>query len=293
MNTRTRGFLATMASAAFFGFIPLFVKTICAGGGNTVSAAFYRFFLSLPVLYIYLKAQGVSMRITAAELGKVVLITLFGYGGTAVLLFSSYNFIPSGMSTTIHFMYPVFTILGCMIFLKEKISPLKILCVALCFSGVLLFYNGEGGSSLLGMGLAFISGITYAFYTIYLGKSGLQEMGSLKLIFYMNAAAAVMIFVMAIVTRQFTVQLTPLAWGTAIFFASATSLIGVLGYQVGVKYIGPQNAAILSTFEPITSVIIGILIYQETFTPRTVLGCLCILTSVVIVAKMKDSPQKE
>ena len=288
MNTRTKGLLATMISAVFFGFIPLFVKTICAGGGNSVSAAFYRFFLSVPVLYIYLKAQGISMRITRTEFAKIALITIFGYGGTAVLLFSSYNFIPSGMSTTIHFMYPVFTILGCMIFFKEKVSPLKLLCVALCFGGILLFYNGESGGSVLGMALSFLSGVTYAFYTIYLEKSGLQKMENLKLIFYMNTVAASMILVMALLTAQFTLRLTPLAWGTAVFFATATSLIGVLGYQIGVKCIGPQNAAILSTFEPITSVIVGVLVYREAFSARTLLGCLCVLSAVVIVAKMKE-----
>lgn len=288
MNTRTKGLLATMISAVFFGFIPLFVKTICAGGGNSVSAAFYRFFLSVPVLYIYLKAQGISMRITRTEFAKIALITIFGYGGTAVLLFSSYNFIPSGMSTTIHFMYPVFTILGCMIFFKEKVSPLKLLCVVLCFGGILLFYNGESGGSILGMALSFLSGVTYAFYTIYLEKSGLQKMENLKLIFYMNTVAAAMILVMALLTAQFTLRLTPLAWGTAVFFATATSLIGVLGYQIGVKCIGPQNAAILSTFEPITSVIVGVLVYREAFSARTLLGCLCVLSAVVIVAKMKE-----
>lgn len=288
MNTRTKGLLATMISAVFFGFIPLFVKTICAGGGNSVSAAFYRFFLSVPILYIYLKAQGISMRVTRTEFAKIALITIFGYGGTAVLLFSSYNFIPSGMSTTIHFMYPVFTILGCMIFFKEKVSPLKLLCVALCFGGILLFYNGESGGSVLGMALSFLSGVTYAFYTIYLEKSGLQKMENLKLIFYMNTVAAAMILVMALLTAQFTLRLTPLAWGTAVFFATATSLIGVRGYQIGVKCIGPQNAAILSTFEPITSVIVGVLVYREAFSARTLLGCLCVLSAVVIVAKMKE-----
>lgn len=288
MNTRTKGLLATMISAVFFGFIPLFVKTICAGGGNSVSAAFYRFFLSVPILYIYLKAQGISMRVTRTEFAKIALITIFGYGGTAVLLFSSYNFIPSGMSTTIHFMYPVFTILGCMIFFKEKVSPLKLLCVALCFGGILLFYNGESGGSVLGMALSFLSGVTYAFYTIYLEKSGLQKMENLKLIFYMNTVAAAMILVMALLTAQFTLRLTPLAWGTAVFFATATSLIGVLGYQIGVKCIGPQNAAILSTFEPITSVIVGVLVYREAFSARTLLGCLCVLSAVIIVAKMKE-----
>ncbi len=288
MDTRTKGILTTVVSAVFFGCIPFFVKTICAGGGNTLAAAFYRFFLSLPVLYLYLKGHGVSMKMSKEDLAKTVLVTVFGYGGTAVLLFSSYDFIPSGMSTTIHFMYPVFTLLGCMIFLKDKVSPMKLLCVALCFGGVLLFYNEESSGSLIGMALAFLSGITYAFYTIYLGRSGLQKIETLKLIFYMNAVAAAMIFVMAVSTQRFTLQLTPLAWGTALVFASATSLIGVLGYQTGVKNIGPQNAAILSTFEPITSVIIGILVYQESFSVRTLLGCLCILSAVVIVAKMKD-----
>lgn len=290
MSDRTKGLLATVISAAYFGFIPLFVKTICAGGGNSITASLLRFSIAVPIMFIFLKMRGVSLKITASELAKTVLITVFGYGGTAVLLFSSYNYIPSGMSTTLHFMYPVFTILGCVIFLREKVSPIKILCVILCFAGILLFYNnsGDGGSNIMGMGLALLSGMTYAFYTIYLDKSGLQEMGSLKLIFYMNMVAAVMIFITASTAGELSLELTPLAWGTAIFFAAATSLIGALGYQIGVRYIGPQNAAILSTFEPITSLIVGVAVYNESFGLKTLLGCVCILSSVIIVAKMED-----
>ena len=127
-----------------------------------------------------------------------------------------------------------------MIFLHEKIKKMKVLAVALSFGGILFFYNADGSVSLPGMALAFASGMTYAFYTIYLRESSLKD------------------------------------------------FIGVLGYQVGVKCIGPQNTAILSTFEPITSVILGILVYQESFSLRTLLGCLCILSSVIIVAKMKE-----
>ena len=290
MSDRTKGLLATVISAAYFGFIPLFVKTICAGGGNSITASLLRFSIAVPIMFVFLKMRGVSLKITASELANTVLITVFGYGGTAVLLFSSYNYIPSGMSTTLHFMYPVFTILGCVIFLREKVSPVKILCVILCFAGILFFYNngGDGSSNIMGMGLALLSGMTYAFYTIYLDKSGLQEMGSLKLIFYMNIVAAVMIFITASAAGELSLELTPLACGTAIFFAAATSFIGALGYQIGVRYIGPQNAAILSTFEPITSLIVGVAVYNEGFGLRTLLGCVCILSSVVIVAKMED-----
>ena len=288
MDTRTKGFLATVVSATFFGFIPLMVKVVCSGGGNTLAAAFYRFALSLPVLYIYLRCKKVPMGITKKQLLDIILITLLGYGGTTVFLFTSYNYIPLGMATTIHFTYPVFTILGCVIFLHEKIRKMKVLAVVLSFGGILFFYNGDGSVSLLGMALAFVSGMTYAFYTIYLRESSLKDMDSVKLIFYLNSVGAVMMLVMSLVTGDFTVDLTPVAWAVAAFLAVSASFIGVLGYQVGVKCIGPQNTSILSTFEPITSVIIGVLVYQEGFTVRTLLGCLCILSSVIIVAKMKE-----
>lgn len=288
MDTRTKGFLATVVSATFFGFIPLMVKVVCSGGGNTLVAAFYRFALSLPALYIYLKCKKIPMGITKKQFRDIILITLLGYGGTTVFLFSSYNYIPLGMATTIHFTYPVFTILGCMLFLREKVKRMKIVAVALSFCGILFFYNGDGSVSLLGMALAFVSGMTYAFYTIYLKESSLRDMDSVKLIFYLNTVGAVMMLVMSLAAGDFTVGLTPTAWTVAVFLAVSASFIGVLGYQVGVKCIGPQNTAILSTFEPITSVIIGVLVYQEGFSLRTLLGCLCILSSVIIVAKMKE-----
>ena len=288
VNTRTKGFLATVVSATFFGFIPLMVKVVCSGGGNPLAAAFYLFALSLPALYIYLKVKKIPMRITKTQLRDIILITVLGYGGTTLILFSSYNYIPLGMATTIHFTYPVFTILGCVIFLREKIKKMKVLAVALSFGGILFFYNADGSVSLPGMALAFASGMTYAFYTIYLRESSLKDMDSVKLIFCLNTVGAVMMGAVALIAGDFTVGLTPTAWAVAVFLAVSASFIGVLGYQVGVKCIGPQNTAILSTFEPITSVILGILVYQESFSLRTLLGCLCILSSVVIVAKMKD-----
>ena len=288
MSKRAMGVAAAIISAVVFGMVPLFMKTVIAGGGTTLSGAFYRFALSLPLLFAVIKFKKIPMGITKQEFFKICLVTVFGYGGTAVLLFSSYNFIPTGMSTTIHFVYPVFTILGCIIFLKERVRPLKILCAALCMCSILLFYNGESASSLPGIGLAFLSGITYAFYIIYLKKGGLQEMDTIKLIFYMNSVASVMIFIMALASGSFTVHLTAGTWVVTVVFAAVVSLVGVFGFQLGVKYIGPESAAILSTFEPITSLIIGAVLYDEVFSAKALMGCACILSSVIIVAKMKE-----
>jgi len=288
MNKRTLGVIATIVSAVFFGLVPLFVTTVKAGGATALSCTFYRFFLSLPAMYLMVRREKVPLRMSGRQLLKTAIITVFGYGGTAVLLFTSYNYIPTGMTTTIHFVYPVFTILGCIIFFREKIVPKKILCVVLSMAGILLFYNGDGGDSLLGMGLAFLSGITYAFYIVFLGKTDLQEIPAFKLIFHMNWIAAALFFVVSVAAGQFTINLTAGAWATAWFFATFTSLIGVYGFQLGVKYIGSENSAILSTFEPITSMVVGILLYNESFSLRGIAGAVCILISTVIVARMNE-----
>lgn len=289
MTKRTIGIIAVIVSAICFGLVPMFMKVVCAEGGNTLSGAFYRFFLSLPPLYIYLKIKKIPLAVTKTQFMKICLITIAGYGGTSLLLFFSYNFIPSGMATTIHFVYPAMVILFSIIFLKERVKTIKIVCVVLCMIGIVLFHNGEATVSLLGILLAFASGNTYAFYVIYLDKSELREMPSLKLIFYMNSVASVLVFAVSVATGQLRVALTPTGWAVALLFAISVSFIAVLGFQIGVKYTGGQSAAILSTFEPITSVIIGVLIYGEKFSPKSVAGCILILLATVLVAKTKEN----
>ena len=44
----------------------------------------------------------------------------------------------------------------------------------------------------------------------------------------------------------------------------------------------------LSTFEPLTSVVIGVLVYHEVLTVRLGLGIVCILLAVCLLAAAKE-----
>lgn len=285
MNDKMKGLLAVLASAVYFGFMPLFMKTVYASGGNSFTAAFLRFLLSLPTLYIYLKIKGTDIRISWKELRQVLLITVFGYAGTTILVFSAYNYIPSGLTTTIHFLYPTMTVLGLMIFYKEKVQPLKILCVILCLIGIVMFYNGGGEISLFGIFLALCSSMTYGFYTVYLGKCILKDMDPIKRLFHMHWVGAVMMGIIGLASGGLEFHMAPLGWGIMILVSTLTTFIGALGYQIGVKNIGSENAAMLSTFEPITSIVIGVLVYNEAMTLKIVIGCAAIIVSTLIIAK--------
>lgn len=285
MSNKYKGFLAVIVSAVIFGCMPLMAKTIYASGGNPVSLVFYRFAIAIPVLYIAVKFnRKISIGITLDELKKIAVVAVLGYSGTGMLLFLSYNYISTGMATTIHFVYPIFVILGCMIFYKERLDYVKAVSVLLCTMGVALFYNGESAGNITGIAIAFLSGITYAFYIIYIDKKGLKKMHPMKLTLYLCLIAAPVMLVWSLLTGSFTVNITPTGWLlTAIL--SVTVTLGAVGlFQVGISIIGSQSTAILSTFEPITSVIIGILVFNEAFDFRVMAGCTLVLLSAVLLA---------
>lgn len=146
-----------------------------------------------------------------------------------------------------------------------------------------MFYDGNGNINFMGIFLAFASSITFAFYTIYLDKSGLKEMNTVKLTFYLCSIAAVMMFIFSIITKTFTIHMKPLGWLMSLFLSLSVGL-GVNLFQIGIKIVGPQSTSILSTFEPITSVIIGVLILNESFGIRTFIGIGAILIAVILIS---------
>lgn len=284
MNTKSKGILAVIVSATIFGSMPLMAKFVYESGGNATSLAFLRFLLILPFLYLLIKKDGKeTLKIEKEEFKKITLVATLGYGATALLLYLSYNYIPSGMATTIHFIYPVFVILGCILFFKEKPSIPKLIAVILCLFGVLMFFDGKGNTDFTGIFLSFMSSITFAFYTVYLDKSDLKKISTIKLTFYLCLIAAIMMLIFSLITKTFVMNMKPLGWIMALLLSLSVGF-GVTLFQFGIKAIGPQNTSILSTFEPITSVIIGVLLLNESFGIKTFLGILFILLGVIIIS---------
>ncbi len=294
MTAKRKGVLAVIISATIFGSLPLMAKIIYNQGCNAISLVFYRFLFVLPILYILIKRdENETLKITKKELRNIIIVSAFGYAANGLLLFTSYSYIPSGMATTIHFTYPIFVILGCIIFFKEKPSLIKIASVILCILGIMAFYDGDGQINFTGIALAFASGIAYAFYTVYVDKSELKEMSTFKLTFYLCLVSSIMIFIFSIVTKSLIINMKPLGWIMSVIVSLLAGLGGVSLYQIGIKTIGSQDTSILSTFEPITSIILSVLILNEPFGIKTAIGVALIIMAVILVSAFDNEVNDE
>lgn len=279
-----KGYLAVIISAVVFGSMPLMAMTIYREGGNPVTLTFLRFFMVLPVLFFFVsRNRNITVGLTREEAKKLLLVGTLGYGGTALTLYMSYNYISSGIATTLHFAYPVLVILAYVILFKERASGIKLLAVALTIIGILFFNETSGGVNPTGFMLAFGSALTYAFYVVFLDRSGLKSMNPLKLTMYLCLIASSMVLVFGIATGSLNFHMTPLGWAVSVLLSILVAFFGVSFFQIGVALIGPQKTSILSTFEPATSIVIGALVFNELVTPRTVAGFVSIVAAVVLI----------
>lgn len=285
---RAKGFLCVAISAFIFGFTPILSKLTYSGGSNAIMLVFLRNIMCLPILYIILKYKKISLKITKIEAKKLLILSLFSTILTALLLYGSYSFISVGMATTVHYVYPILVALVLVIFFKEKISKIKIIALIISFAGILLFFDGEKSSSFVGLFIAFLSGISYGLALIYMDKSGIKDYYPFLVTFYSCVFASVVLFFVAILTGKFTLSLTGTAWSYSFIVSVLTSVIAITFMQIGVRNIGPTTTAILCMFEPITSVILGIILLNESCTFKSILGCLLILIAVLILSIFKE-----
>lgn len=285
---KTKGFICVIIAAFIFGFTPILCKLTYSGGSNAIMLVFLRNGMSLPIMYTILRYTKVSIKVSWSELRKLFFLSIFSTILTALLLYISYNFISVGMATTVHYVYPILVAFVLAIFFKEKITKIQIFSLIVSSAGIMLFFDGGSSLSLFGLFIAFASGIAYGISLIYMDKSGLKNYPPLLVTFYTCMFSSLVLLIVAITSGNFTLSLTPTAWTYSFIVSILTSVIAISFMQIGVKNVGPTTTAILCMFEPITSVVMGIIFLNEPITLKSTLACILILIAVLILSIFKE-----
>ena len=171
-----RGMVFSAASAVLFGVTPAVASRIYSMGGNAVTLTFYRNLMAVPVLLALLGLEGVSLRLTRREAGLLLLMGAGFRVTTTLMLYQSYLYIPTGMATTLHFLYPALTALLCRARFRERLGPWKLFALGLSGLGALCLLELGAGTDPRGVLLASSSALTYACYLIGLDKTALRDM---------------------------------------------------------------------------------------------------------------------
>jgi len=278
-----KGKIYLTISAFIYGITPVLAKAAYSGGANGMTVTFYRAFLSLPLLFFLMKRRGVRAGLTKQELKKTMLLSVFGNSLAIICLYISYDLISVGLATVLHYIYPLLIVIFCAVFYRERMTREKILATVLVSAGILLFLDINNKNDVLGIICALLSGVFYAFNVIYLDKSGLDKMDYIKLTFYISLFMSGSVLLVTVGSGHFTFAMSKLAWISVFLISVLISLFALPLFQMGVLYEGASTAGILSTVEPITGVIVGAVVLNETLTIFGMIGCALILAGVILI----------
>ena len=279
-----KGYVYTALSAVIFGLMPLLTKIIIARGATSLTIAFFRVFYVTMVLFFVLKIKKIDLHLEKRELLSALFTSIFGSGLTIIILNESYNYVDTGIATSLHFLYPLFVAVLCCFFYGEKIKKKQIMSLSFALVGIICFMS-KGNGSLFGYFLAIASGFTYAFYLVKMDKTGLVKMNALKLSFYFALFTTIEIFTINLFVQDVVFKMDVIAYGLLLVLALSSSFLATVLLQEGVLLLGSTRASFICLVEPVTSMIMGILCLNEALTLNKGLGGLAIIISLIIFLK--------
>lgn len=288
-STPFRGILFGLLAAVCYGLIPTFVLPIRAEEGNVhampdVSIMFYRFFIAAIIIGLVMAVRRCSFRITRGEAVTLAYLAFLS-DGAAIFLIAGYADMPSGIATTIHFLYPVVTAVIMMLFYNEARRPATIAGVVLAVVGVGVLSWPAGGQEvgLTGVVLELISALCFALYLIRVNRSRVRDMDSLKLTFYVMLFGSFIFAGEAVRQDQFQLITTNVQLTDLLLLGLICTVVTNLCLVAAVKSVGSTLTAVLGALEPLTAVVLGCLFFHEVATWNVLLGIGLVIPAVVII----------
>lgn len=290
------GFFFTILSALLFGLSPLFTYAITGYGFSVFTSNIVRFGGAGIVILIIMAFDGKLKSVMSIFKDRRMVLDTFLVGATsactALLLSSSYNYIPSGLSTVLHFTYPIFVTLSYSITGRTKLSFKLILCIILSFVGVVLVTsNISGKTSTLGIVLAVLSACMFASHIFVLNTKSVSKIPVTVLVFWKCVISVMFALTLCLINGfgKPIAMAKPPIWAFVIF--PLISALAFYSFTFGTEDVGGPIASIISAFEPITAVVVGILFLGEKSPSLIYVGIALVLAATIIMSFKKSSSE--
>ena len=252
-------------------------------------------FLLLGYLYYKKESKIFDILKNPKDLLQIVLFGLIGMLGTQYTYFSAIQFSNAAIATVLTYFGPTLVLIY--MCLREKRKPLKYEIVSICLSSFGVFLLATHGDitslqiSFKALVWGILSALSVVFYTVQ-PESLLKKYG----------ASIVVAWGMMIGGIFITFVAKP--WNISVIFDFVTflvlmliivfgTIIAFILYLTGVNIIGPTKASIIACIEPVAATICAILFLGVTFDFLDVIGFLCIISTIFIVAYFDKKAKKK
>ena len=280
------GYPAGIITGITYGLNPLFAVPLMKNGAATESILFFRYFFAVLLLGLFLMLRKQSFKVSGKQIGVLFVLGLL-YTSSSVFLFEAYEYIASGLATTLVFLYPVLVAI-IMVFLKVVPSWPVWLAIAATFGGVLIMTQSDGTQTInpVGVLLSIASALVYALFIVIINRSKIIAGISNTLLTFYALTVGAIVFVGKIISSDTAITAgitTGTDWLNLLGLALLPTIVSTATLAIASRNIGATKASVLGVFEPITAIIVGTLMFGEPLTTNIIVGISIAMVAVTFM----------
>jgi len=273
------GFGLILVSAASFGAMPIFARFAYASGVDTSTLLLLRFTMATAMLAALLAARRRPLPRGRALLGLIAMGAV-GYVGQALCYFTALTLASAGLVALLLYLYPALVAAASAAVLKERLPATTLAALAMALAGAALTVGYGARGSLAGAAFAVGAAVIYTVYII-VGTGLMRVVSPIPATTVIMASAGV-VYAAIVVVRGPRWPGSTGGW-LAIAAVAAVTVVATVTFFAALERIGPTNASLLSTFEPVVSVALAAVVLGERMPSLSLVGGVLILGAAALV----------
>ena len=289
------GFIIALLGAVFFSTKAIFVKlAFKAVHIDAITLLMLRMLFSLPFYLIIAIRSGRkenNRKLTSKQWFYIFLMGILGYYLSSLFDFIGLQYVSAGLERLILFLYPTFAVLLNTFVFKTKLNKIQAIALVLTYMGIGIAFVGElkadtsNPDFYFGSFMVFLCAVTYSFYIVGTGKI-VGSIGVSKYTAYVMLFATAGIFIHYALTRDYhSVHFTESIIGYSLALAIIATVLPSFMMSYGMKQIGSNNVAIITSIGPVSTILQAYFILGENILPLQLAGTLLVVVGVILIGK--------
>ena len=280
------GYPAGIITGITYGLNPLFGLPLMKAGASVEAILFFRYGIAVLILGVFLWLTKQTFKVSLKQAGILLVLGLL-YTASSIFLFEAYNYIASGLATTLIFVYPVLVAL-IMVFLRVVPSWQVWLAIVATFLGVVIMtQNGDSQAiNPIGELLSLGSATVYAFFIVIINRSKTIGAISNSLLTFYSLMVGAFIFLGKNLLSDAPITTGIEGWGAwmnLVGLALLPTVVSTASLAISTRNIGATKASVLGVFEPITAILVGTVFLGEVLTTNIIVGILLAMGAVTFM----------
>lgn len=280
-----KGYLLAALAAAAYGTNPAFAIPLYEMEMNPNSVLLFRYGMGIPILALVMAIRKIDFSLHKDEIIPVFILGVL-MAVSSLTLFESYNYMNSGIASTLLFVYPIMVAVIMTFFFKEHFKASLILCFLFMIGGLILLMRPSGDNALSGFGflLVMVSALTYAVYIVLVNASkAISRIPTTKLLFYVLIFGSTVFLFKIAVGTELTLPGRHVGWFNLLALAIIPTVLSLACTSAAIHIIGSTATAIFGALEPVTAVVLSVVFLGQSITTQEIIGGLLIVVATTIV----------